>query len=530
MKKITIVLILFVLSGSLFSQTIVSTDPENKNVVIEEFTGQNCPNCPDGHAIAQTILDNNPGDVFVIAYHPTNSSYTLPELDETFPDVFYSTPYCGTSRFMPSAFICRRIYDGERLQSRSLWTSYTNTQLTENSPVNVGVSAEYSEETEILDILVEAYYTADVTDGQSINVMLIESGIVAYQSNGGSDYVHNHIFRDAFTAQWGDIIVNTTQSSLYTQTYTFDNSSDQFNMEECEIVAFVLNTDTEEIESGNSTEVDVESLITTTITSTENNPTNSSNIPITIEFEEEMTGFELSDIDFTDCSGTNFQTSDDITYTLDLTPDSETEIFVIVPASVAQSTSTGTNNGEGQFSITYDATNPEVTIDSDEPNPTTNSSFEINIEFNEEITGFTIDDISISNASVENLQTSDNITFTADVNNYTTSLITIEIAQEVATDLAGNNNNASNIFEINAQALNISNLHSNIIIYATNNNIIIENAESGIVYISDISGKIVNSIILDSNKKVISENYKTGIYIIKIVLPNSVYTEKIYLK
>jgi hypothetical protein len=46
-----------------FGQTIVSTSPENKKVVLEEFTGIKCVFCPQGHAIAQAIQNNNPDDV-----------------------------------------------------------------------------------------------------------------------------------------------------------------------------------------------------------------------------------------------------------------------------------------------------------------------------------------------------------------------------------------------------------------------------------------------------------------------------------
>ena len=66
---------------SVFAQTIVSTDPENKKVVLEEFTGITCGYCPDGHVIAQNIQNNNPGNVFLINIHqgsfanPGNSGF-----------------------------------------------------------------------------------------------------------------------------------------------------------------------------------------------------------------------------------------------------------------------------------------------------------------------------------------------------------------------------------------------------------------------------------------------------------------------
>ena len=62
---------------SLFSQNFVSTTAENKNVILEEFTGISCGFCPDGHAIAQTLNNANPNDVFLINIH--TGSYANPQ-------------------------------------------------------------------------------------------------------------------------------------------------------------------------------------------------------------------------------------------------------------------------------------------------------------------------------------------------------------------------------------------------------------------------------------------------------------------
>ena len=53
----------------LLSQTIVSTSPENKNAIVEESTGIHCSYCPDGHAILNQVVEQNPHDVFVIKFH-----------------------------------------------------------------------------------------------------------------------------------------------------------------------------------------------------------------------------------------------------------------------------------------------------------------------------------------------------------------------------------------------------------------------------------------------------------------------------
>ncbi len=74
MKKLIILLLTIILVAcaapkKCCGQTFVSTTPENKNVILEEFTGIYCTYCPDGHLIAQNLHDANPNDVFLINIH-----------------------------------------------------------------------------------------------------------------------------------------------------------------------------------------------------------------------------------------------------------------------------------------------------------------------------------------------------------------------------------------------------------------------------------------------------------------------------
>ncbi|MDX1351042.1 MAG: hypothetical protein R3279_12370, partial [Putridiphycobacter sp.] len=69
MKKNLLSIFGIAASFGAFAQLPVSTMPDNKNVVLEEFTGITCVFCPQGHAIANTIAANNPGDVVLINIH-----------------------------------------------------------------------------------------------------------------------------------------------------------------------------------------------------------------------------------------------------------------------------------------------------------------------------------------------------------------------------------------------------------------------------------------------------------------------------
>src|SRR5690554_6885345 len=86
-KKLPLSLLVGLFALVSYGQTIVSTSPENKNVVLEEFTGIHCVYCPQGHAIAKAIQDAHPDDVSLINIH--QGSFATPGPNE--PD--FRTPY-----------------------------------------------------------------------------------------------------------------------------------------------------------------------------------------------------------------------------------------------------------------------------------------------------------------------------------------------------------------------------------------------------------------------------------------------------
>ncbi len=296
MKKSTILLssILSLLTV-VNAQTIVNTGPGNKHVILEEFTGIKCGNCPAGHTEASTIISNNPGVVHVIAYGPSNSSYTDPsgtagtDFRRTFANAFYTSSYCSPSsgsRFMPSAFINRKLIGGDILQSRSggTWTNETNTTLTESAPMNVGLKSTYNSTAQTLTIDVEIYYTSTVSSFNGINVMITEDNLTSdYQSGSSASsanpYVYKHTFRENVTsAQWGEIITTTSSGTLVTKQYVFDLTTaiDPINIANAHIVAFIVdaNSSNKEVYTGISVIADGGQASTGTVATNINGLTN----------------------------------------------------------------------------------------------------------------------------------------------------------------------------------------------------------------------------------------------------------------
>ena len=255
-KKTTSVLMFMFLCFGAFAQTIVSTDPENKKVVLEEFTGIHCTFCPDGHRIAQALKNTNPDNIFLINIH--SGSFANPSNGE--PD--FRTPYgqaidnqSGLAGY-PAGTVNRRNFPGLEQGSsgstaigRGGWGQASNILLPEGSYVNVGVEAAIDVGNREIVIHVEGYYTDDSPEGTNmLNVALLQNNTLGPQTGGGmgNNYVHQHRMVDMITGQWGMAIPTTTATTFVDETFTYTVPADYngvtAEMEDLVIVAFIAET------------------------------------------------------------------------------------------------------------------------------------------------------------------------------------------------------------------------------------------------------------------------------------------------
>ncbi|MDP2686687.1 MAG: Omp28-related outer membrane protein [Aequorivita sp.] len=256
-KKLLLNLVFALFGLTSFSQTIVSTSPENQNVVLEEFTGIHCVYCPDGHAIAQAIQNANPDRVSLINIH--QGGYAVPTGGE--PD--FRTPYgnaiagqTGLTGY-PSGTINRHVFSGSNtILDRGQWTARANQTMANASNVNVAVEAEIDVQTNILTVHVEGYYTSNSPQSTNLlNVALLQNNTKGPQTGGGQGNNYNHMHRlvEMITGQWGEVINTTTAGTFVDRTYTYTIPAAYNNVPveiaDMEVVAFISNTQ-QEIPSG----------------------------------------------------------------------------------------------------------------------------------------------------------------------------------------------------------------------------------------------------------------------------------------
>lgn len=100
------------------------------------------------------------------------------------------------------------------------------------------------------------------------------------------------------------------------------------------------------------------------------------------------------------------------------------------------------------FAITVDRAGVTASITSSESILTNDSPFTVTVSFNEDVTGFTVDDLRLVNATASNFTATSTNIFTIAITPTADGDLSVDIPADKLTDLAGNSNSASNVFTI----------------------------------------------------------------------------------
>lgn len=177
----------------------VQTVASQRAVLIEEFCGQLCINCPDGAEELEKIQKGYGADSVIIVSIHSGVSQNLAVPTSNTKAVGLATDY-GEALYQkngvsaePSIIVDR---NSGVLQNRSTWATAVGTALHQSSSVSLKATSAYSSANDSLIITIHAKSIADISG--TLQVWLTEDNIIAIQKlSNGYDYNHvfNHVFR-----------------------------------------------------------------------------------------------------------------------------------------------------------------------------------------------------------------------------------------------------------------------------------------------------------------------------------------------
>ena len=243
----------------------VNVTEGGRKILLEDFTGHECGNCPYGGLEAIKLDSIYKGRVIVVATHcsffaDTNKngkfSYNFKTAVGDELDQFFNIETAG----LPKGMVNRQAKDGDysifsnRLLNYTAWSSSIAMELNKTAAVNLSLSKNYDTLSRNLNLEVEIEYLEKGNINQQLVVYLVEDSIINWQKWYGHipedvpDFAHRHVLRKSLNGTWGDRLSGSVESAGQIISKTFSTTiSSKYKHKKCYIVAFVQNNLTKEI-------------------------------------------------------------------------------------------------------------------------------------------------------------------------------------------------------------------------------------------------------------------------------------------
>lgn len=213
-------------------------------ILIEDFTGQRCVNCPTGTEIINGIVDTYGEDnVIAVGVHSgplgfAGNSKTVGLMTDTGNE--YYTHWDKENKMgQPWVIFNRKTSPDSHYNN---WAAMVGTIISEKANLSVKIANAYDAATRTLTTTVGADGVNGTVNGK-LQVWIVEDGVKALQmmpdGKPNKEYIHNHVFRAAVNGTWGeDVTVKEGETTTKQYSYVVPEA---WNADNIAIVAFVYN-------------------------------------------------------------------------------------------------------------------------------------------------------------------------------------------------------------------------------------------------------------------------------------------------
>jgi thiol-disulfide isomerase/thioredoxin len=228
----------------------VDVQPTDKIVLVEEFTGVGCPNCPDAATLLENEVAKYEGSIIPVAIHSSalasprsNSKY---DFRSAFADELEQ--YLGELFSKPAAAVNRipvQSNNNPFATDVNDWPPLIAQELQHEPELNISVDKAYDPGSRILDFTIRYIPRTDLNIPLRLNAWILESHIIDSQDDSGGnipDYEHNHVLRDIVTPVEGEPLGDSfTGAEVYKKTfsYTIPPEDGWWVAEHCNLVVFI---------------------------------------------------------------------------------------------------------------------------------------------------------------------------------------------------------------------------------------------------------------------------------------------------
>jgi hypothetical protein len=226
-----------------------SSDSAVHRVLLEEFTGVKCNNCPAANKEAKRLKNVYGDRLILLGIHAGSFANTDPE----HPRAFRTSE--GTELFndfglfgVPIAAIDRRDFDpsaGTIGKGVGSWPTEVQKAMQTPALAQLTLNEEGFNNARKLSVSGTVEILGNLPSNDLyLSLYLAENGIISPQTLADKsvdpDYEHNHVFRGAFNSTYGSPLDLSQDTIPFQYSMTLDSA---IVKENCEVIAFIYNRD-----------------------------------------------------------------------------------------------------------------------------------------------------------------------------------------------------------------------------------------------------------------------------------------------
>lgn len=239
------------------------TNPVRK-ILIEDFTGHRCGNCPRAAEKLLDIYNNNPDRIIAVAIHSELSGYFTAPLGATGKYSYDFRTELGKSidqKFgissvgIPNGMVNRKKNNNTVVIPYTQWENQVNELLSIPPDMDIQIKNYFNPNDSTLCSYVYVQALSNISGSFKVVCYLIENDFINWQKDynyPGEDienYQHDHILRTQLSTTWGTLLADGSVSAgqTFVNGYSIKFNMEQWNPDNCYVIAFVYNENTDEV-------------------------------------------------------------------------------------------------------------------------------------------------------------------------------------------------------------------------------------------------------------------------------------------
>jgi len=215
-----------------------------RHILIEEFTGVQCVNCPDGAKAIENFINIYGERIVAVSIHagffanPLNES----QYDFSTDEGEQIEDFVGPVLAYPSAAINRKRFGtSSYIHKASTWAGHIAAELETEPQVGLNINNTYDSTSRNLSVDIEIPFLVSLSGELRLSVLITENDIIDAQKDQTGlieDYTHRHVFREMLTDVQGMLIQAENIGNSINETFNFPLPP-EWNDTKCKVVAFV---------------------------------------------------------------------------------------------------------------------------------------------------------------------------------------------------------------------------------------------------------------------------------------------------